>query len=124
MVSADGLTETREALLILLGQFRDGDGFQLSVVTDEDGRSLFIAETTGEFLGRGGPQVWAISDEQTARYFARCFAIPEPELFIEYCPHFEFLGTPAEVFPGGFSWQTHVDGPHMPGDYDEDMGRE
>ena len=115
--------QTTETFLILLGQYRD-DNWQLSVLTDEAGRCLFIAETAGEFLGRSGPQVWAISNKETARYYAGCFAIPEPELFIEHCPHFEFLGTPDEVFPGGLSWQTHVDGPRELGSFDEGTGEE
>src|SRR3954447_14138233 len=90
----------KETTLTLIGQLRLRSGWKLSVLTDREGRFLLMSEGD-EFLGRDGPQVWVITNEQTARYYARCFCIPEPELFVQHCPHFKYLGTPGEVFPGG-----------------------
>ncbi len=80
----------------------------MSVAQCEDGRFLcFIdIEPSDDFVGIKGPQVWEITDEETARYFAHRFAIPAPEEFVQYCDEFEYLGKPDEVFPEDYYWET------------------
>ncbi|MBX9582456.1 MAG: hypothetical protein K2X87_19300 [Gemmataceae bacterium] len=103
----------------LLGQCRVNANLTLSVLRENaGGRFLLFVDTTRDFLGTPGPQVFEVTDEQTARYFARCFGIPEPTLFVEHCPHMVRLGRFGEVFPKDVYWQTVVTGPSTPGAYE------